>query len=453
MKRIAVVIAALVLIAVVALPPLFGARARTIVESETQIIGKALAPYMMVDVSFDEWDVGLYSSTATVSLKVDIAAEYGPALGLSELPPSFQFTFPEVVTVSHGPFLTGTAAGIGWGGVEFVVDGARVPELQDFQDRPGIDHIARFGITVGFFGRTTMRMDVPAFEIDGAEARIEFAGLEMHGTLDNGGRNMDMQAEVGGFSLSTPYGDGFDIGRMTWSSNSRVYSPFPGLWLGGGRLDVSEIQGTGGAGVGVFGASEIGIEGNSDVQGDRYIVAGLYEAAEVRIAGVTLSDLVMELSLRYGAEVVARLMLVGNDPNELSLEAASDLTNAMLRERLTFDLESLSLRHEARSASAKLALEYRGDELPDDYGVDFATDFTPLFGLVTASVDVAFHRELFRRLGLDEVDATVRVLAREGILGAAGEDYTLDVDYDGGALTVNGQPLDAAELLRSLGGL
>lgn len=453
MKRIAVVVVALVVIVVVALPPLFGARARALVESETKSIGEALAPYMLVDVTFDDWDVGLYSSTATVSLNVDIAAEYGPALGVRELPPRFDATLPEVVTVYHGPFLTGTPVGFGWGGVDFELDGTRIPELQDFQRLADVDHLARFGITVGFFGRTAMRVEMPAFQLDADDARIEFAGLEMRATLDGGGRNLDFHGELGGFSLSTPYQDGFDIGRISWSSSSRrMASRFPGLWLGGGRVDVSEIEGSG-RGVDVIGATGIGIEGNSDLEGDRYILGGLYEAAEVRIADVVLSDFVTELSLRYDAEIMAQLILLGNDPNELGLEAATELTDAMLRERLEFAVERFSLRHRARSASANLAFEYRGDELPEDYTVDLAMDFTPLLGLVTASLDLVFHRELFRGLGLDQADATARVLAREGILGVADEDYTLDVDFDGGALTMNGEPLDPTELMRLLGGL
>ena len=452
MKRIAVVVVALVLIVAVVLPPLFGMRARTLVETQTELVGEGLAPYLLVDVAFDDWDVGWYSSTATVSLDVDFTAEYGPAVGANVPPARFDATLPDAVRVYHGPILTGAPAGLGWGGVEFIVDGARIPELRDFQDRAGIDHVARLGITVGLLGRTAMNVDIPAFEVEADGARIDFAGLEMLATLRGGGQRLDFDGEVGGFSVSMPNRTGVDFDRMVWSTTTRMDSRFPGLWLGGGRLDMARVRATGSGSADIYGASDIGIEGNSHIEADRYIATGRYEVGELRIGEVRLNDLIAELSLRYDAEVTGRLMVVGNDPNELSLEAATDLTNAMFRKRLTLDLDRFTLRHDSRSASATLAFEYRGDELADEYSVDVATDLPVLLGLVTAHLDMAFHRELFRGLGLDQVDATVRVLDREGVLRVAGEDYTLDLGFDGGEVTVNGEPTDLTELMGLFGG-
>ena len=82
-----------------------------------------------------------------------------------------------------------------------------------------------------------------------------------------------------------------------------------------------------------------------------------------------------------------------------------------------------------------------------------ATVFTAMLPLVTANLDLAFHRELLDGLGVGQMDGMVQMLAREGILRESGDDYALNVGFANGGLTVNGDPFEPFELLGLFGGL
>ena len=127
---------------------------------------------------FHDWDVGWYSSTASISLGVELNAE---ALGTGEQDlPALTTTLPKLVTLYHGPVLIEPIAGLGWGAAEFVVDASLIPELQEFHDTTGVDHIARLGVLVGLFD-TTVGMDMPAFVYqegsNGQVVGVDFGGI------------------------------------------------------------------------------------------------------------------------------------------------------------------------------------------------------------------------------------------------------------------------------------
>lgn len=453
MKRIALVAVVLVLVAAVALPPLFGARARSLIEAEVTGIADALAPFATVTVVFDDWDVDWFSSTASVSLGFELAAESAIPVGFEDQPRQFELTLPELVTVHHGPVVTTPSMGFGWGGVEFVVDAALVPALQDFQDAIGVDHVARLGILISFFGGTNLGIDMPAFAYEDDETRIDFQGLAAHAAFDADVERMHFDGEVGGLNVAALGSPSVILGRLDVTGNSRASPRFPGLWLGGGRLDMERISGSDTMG-NTYELSDLRMEGASDIDGNVYVATGTYEVGELHVMGVRLTDIAMELAMRVGAEAMALLMSAGYDADDLSAEAQADLLIALVTERLTFNIDRLSLRHEERSASAMLAAEYRGDELPDDISVDdLGTDFATLLPLASATLELAFHTDLVAGLGLEQVDAWVRVLAREGIVLESGDEYTLNVAFEGGALTVNGEPFEVYDLFRLAGGI
>ena len=80
-----------------------------------------------------------------------------------------------------------------------------------------------------------------------------------------------------------------------------------------------------------------------------------------------------------------------------------------------------------------------------------ATDYMALLPLVTANLDLSFHKDLLGGLGIGQMDGVVRMLAREGIVLESGDDYTLDVGFENGGLTVNGDPFEPLQLLGLVG--
>ena len=449
MKRIAIVVVVLVLVVAVALPPLFGARARAIMDADLAAIKDAFAPYGTLDVSFEEWDVGWYSSAATASIHLEFVGRPDFPPGLVDVPP-FNMTFPQLVTLHHGPIITPTAS-LGWGGVELAIDSSVVPELQGFQDATGVEYLVRLDILVGFLGGASLAMDVPAFVYEWQDTRFDFQGLEVNAGTDARGQRVDIAGEMGGYSVSDQGSSNMTVNRIDWSGTARKDRRILKLWLGDGRLDIDRVAVAGDGNPANVDVSDIVVEGGIEADEDSYVVTGSFGVGEVRIAELLLNDFVAELAMRFGPETMALIWDSPYDLGALDPETRAALTEVLWREHFEFEIDRFGFRTGARSASATLAFEYRGDELPDGVEVGGTMDFALLEPLVSARVDMAFHKELMGGLGVDQLDGWVRILVQEGIIQESGDDYTLDVELDSGTLTVNGEPFEPWALLSLLG--
>lgn len=452
MKRIAIVVAILVVAVAVAVPPLFGTRARSIMEDRLGTVGESLAPYMKVEVSFDDWDVGWYSSTATVSFQVTFDTA-SPELQ-AQIQDSFGATLPQVVTLYHGPILVRPSPGLGWGSAEIVVDHSVVPELREFEQATGVDHLARLGVSVGFGGGLSMAMDMPEFEYMEDESppntEIDFGGLEAVAKFGGGGVTLDLDGRFGGVDVAMLSSMQLAWGRTTWTGSARKHARVPDLWLGGVETEIARVMFSTGGGESTYDVTDIRMEAESAVEGDLMVGTNVFEVGEVRIMDMVLQDLVVDLAMRYGVDGLARLMDV-DYIDALDPEQQMAVVNDLIRERLTFNIDRLGFTHDGRGALASLAIEFRGDELPDGFEFGPNADFTAISPLVTADLDLSFHRDLLGGLGLGQMDPMVRVLVREGIVQESGDDYTLDVGLANGGLTVNGDPFEPFELLTLFG--
>ena len=150
--------AIIIVAAVLVLPPVFGARARALLEPGLNAMGASLAPDAAFVVSFDDWDAGWFSSTATVSFEAIFRTPPAVAAVSNDLEETYRTTLPGVVTLYHGPVPLG---GFGWGSAEFVVDASAIPELHDFHAETGVAEVARLTALVGFLGNTTIGLSVP----------------------------------------------------------------------------------------------------------------------------------------------------------------------------------------------------------------------------------------------------------------------------------------------------
>ena len=457
MKRIAIIVVVLAVVLAAVLPPLFGARARALMEDELAAVGESLAPYVNVNVSFDDWDAGWYSSTATVSLAVMFDAD---ALELeAEIEESYSTTLPKSVTLFHGPVLTRPAPGLGWGSVEFLVDGSVVPELGEFEEATGVDYFVRSSVLLGLGGGLSIGMDMPEFEYSTGEVsaggyEIDFRGLEATAKFGGGGETVDFDGRFGG--VDTTFANLLSSwqlawGRTTWTGSARKEARIPNVWLGGGKTDVARVMFSTGGPESVYEVTDIRLEGDNGIEGDSLVGTNLYEVREVRIMNVVLQDLVVDLAVRYGVDGMARLMDVAYI-DSVDPERQMEIVNDLVRERIDFAINRLGLSHEDRRALASLAIEFRGDELPDGFEIGPNADFTTMLPLVTANLDLSFHRDLLGGLGIGQMDGVIRMLAREGIIKESGEDHTLSVGYTDGGLTVNGDPFEPFQLLGLFGG-
>ncbi len=454
MKRIVVVVVAVAVLTTVILPPVFGARARALMEERLSEVTSLLAQGFELDVAFGDWEAGWFSSTTTVTLSARFPGQGELANAVPDLPDEFSVTLPDAVTLVHGPIMLSWFSA-GWGGIWFEIDESVVDELQAFQNELGIDYLARLAVLVGFFTDTTIRLDMPAFEylgdLLGNRIELSFGGLETIATFDR--KSLGLDGGTPRFSVGWPDGR-IVVDKARWEGDLGYDDRLPNVPLGGANTEVARIlfasRGSDAERIDLDGLS-IGYENSLD--GDHLINASGYRLRRLGIADFQIDDIRLDATARLNAAVFAELMNPFEDLATQDIEARQIAAlESLAKTRAWITMDPVAFSHKGLPASASLALEYKGDELPANFALDEATDTALFLSVVDAQLDVSIHRDLLTTLGQDELDALVRVLVQEGIVREDGDTRSLDVDFEDKVLLVNGKPFEAFELVELLMG-
>ena len=458
MRRVAILVSALVAIlaTVVALvlPPIFGSVARSALDDlDTRFhLGQIAGADVVLDAAFYDWDAGWFTSTASVAVN----AGFGGVR-------VFSAESPVLVTLRHGPMLSGIPSGLGWASLELVLDEWSVPALREFYEETGVDVAARLGLLLGLGGGATIGFEVPDFRVNaGGDFFVDFGGLEA--VADVASDRVDYDVTFGGLRFEDqPAGRG-EVGQFAMSARLYKDPRMPVLWLGdlsvdGAGFTMSENQQD--VEVGQF-RVRVGAGIARDVFDAR--VEG--EMSDLHVSGYEgqyrLSDLVVDVGLQYGADTLARALRgVGSALDLENVLQTFSTVNALIRERLVLSVRRLSFSHEGLPASARLSVEYRGDELPSYLDIDDLARLmeNPARLPINASFDVAFHQDLargiLRSLGAPrreaaELEGAIFEMARAGVLEERGGEYRARVEFADGMARLNGESLDRA--IRGLGG-
>ena len=448
-KRIGVVVVAVAVLATVILPPVFGARARALMEERLSEVTSLLAQGFELDVAFGDWEAGWFSSTATVTLSARLPGQGELANAVPDLPDEFSVTLPDAVTLVHGPIMLSSFSA-GWGGIWFEIDESGV-ELQAFQNELGIDYLARLAVLVGFFTDTTIRLDMPAFEYfggllgDGVE--LSFGGLETTATFDR--KSLGLGGGAPRFSVGWPDGR-IVVDKARWEGDFGYDDHLPNVPLA--NTEVSRI---------LFAsrdAERIDLHGfdmgyETSLDGDHLISANGTRLRRLGIADFQFDDIRLDATARLNAAAFAELMNPFEDLATQDIDARQIAAlESLAKTRAWITMDPVAFSHKGLPASASLALEYKGDQLPANFALDEAMDTALFLSVVDAQLDVSIHRDLLTTLGQDELDALVRVLVQEGIVREDGDTRSLDMDFEDKVLLVNGKPFEAFELVELLMG-
>lgn len=444
-RRIAIALAVIVLAAVLVLPPVFGARARALLEPRLNAIGDSLAPDILFTVSFDEWEAGWFTSTATVTLQ----AAFGPESVVAGVAPdavsAYESTLPKAITLRHGPVIAGDDFGIGWGSAAFVVDAATVPDLEAFHAETGVDEVARLTALVGFLGGTRIALAAAAFETATDSDHVRFDGLDATVTLRDGGNRVRFAGTMRGFSAATPEAPALEAGLLVWDARASRAPGTVNLWLGDGTADLSRILVAGdAASAPTFEMTSARFEIGARIDGERLVGSNRHTARDLRVGTFQLEDLEIDVTATSPLDAARRLAAtldVGGDRD------ASDWLAAFVDQRITLRVDPLSFRHLDMPLTAMLAVEYPGD-LSGDTGT--MPDFATLASAVSAELDVSMHKDLLATFGADALIPFVAVLVREGLVAEDGDLYTIEATYQDGELVSNGERVDLGLLLTLL---
>jgi len=449
-KRIAIAALAAVLVVLLVLPPVFGARARALVEDRLATASEFAPAEIDLDVEFVDWRTGWFSSTGTVNLRAKITPGPGDLTGaLSDVTEELDVTLAEAVTLHHGPVMY-RSSDVGWGGFLFELDESAVAELAAIQDGLDVDYVARLAIAVGFFGKTALRVDMPAFEYHGdafgaGPVDFEFGGLDATAIVE--GRSARLDGGLPRTSFEVPNAIRIVVDGTTWTGQFRRDDRFPNLPLGGLNSRVAHI--------GVWGMpdppgisfemEELTATNHSAVEGDHFVSGAEFGAEVVRVAGRELDELKLGMEVLFDAEgfdEVIRLDAVPADDPRFEEAVAS-----LMKTQARISIDPVAFSHEEMPASASLVAEYRGDELPEYLVLGVDTDPSVVMEALAAELEVAVHRNLLAALGLGDVDSLIRVLVQEGLVLETDDTYTLNVLFESGQLDLNGEPVDPLQLM------
>ena len=421
-RRIALAAAVLVLVAVLGLPPMFGARARALIEAELATVGDSLRPDAELAASLDEWEAGWFSSTATLTVAADAERRI----------------WRDGVTLHHGPVIIGGLSGLGWGSAEFAIDTNDVPDLADFRARTGVDEIGRIAALVGFFGGTTVAVDVYPFQTadDAPDGSVRFAGFDARIAIDRTGSRVEAAGTMHGASATAPDTPLVEIGRL--DAEARLdQTPGPtDLWLGEGTFDLARL---------VFRDEESGntlemddaqFEADVSIEGEEILWTSRHTARALRVATIAVDDVELNTSIAY--PLASALRAAQSDPAELA--------DDFMREHMTLRVDPLRFSHRDMPLVARLDVDYRGDRLPAGTTPDVAN----LPGIVAADLELSMHKDLLDAFGLDIGNRLMRAMVDQGIAEESDDSYALQASFRDGRLTSNGQQVDLALLIALL---
>ena len=421
-RRAVLAAAILVLAAVLGLPPVFGTRARAMIEPQLAGLGEPLAPDVALSVTVDQWNAGWFSSTAMVTVALDAR------------------TWRDTVTLHHGPVIVGGLSGLGWGSVALAIDSHAVPELAAFEARSDVQEVARVASLVGFFGATTVAVEVSPFQTAGDASGpgvVRFLGLGARLTVNRAGNRVHVEGALHGASVTAPDMPITEIGTLEAELHLARSPTQADLWLGDGTLDLARLAMRDREAGSTLEVDTAHLEAEAAIRGADLVWTGLQTARALRVAAIELHDVELGTTLTY--PVAAQRRVANGDTQHLE-------SRDFAREHMTLRVDPLRFNHLDMPLEATLAVDYRGDLLADGATLDFAD----VAGVVEADLELSIHKGLPAALGLDIGDRLMQAMVDQGLAVASGDAYRSQASFRDGRLASNGQPIELALLLALL---
>ena len=448
-RRIALAAAIIVVATVLVLPPVFGARARALLEPGLNAMGESLAPDAAFTVSFDDWDAGWFSSTATVTFAAVYRTPPAVAAVSADIDETYRTTLPGVVTLYHGPVPLGGLGGLGWGSAEFVVDAAAIPELQDFHAETGVAEVARLTARLGFLGNTAVGLSVPPISTTDPNSgtQVHFAGLDATLSLAQDGRRTASTGTLHGLSATAPGDVTFEIGETTWAGRAGKEEA-TGLWLGDGSARLGKFVASSADTPGGLEIDDVQIDSDTHADGDEVVGALRATAVGIRVAEFQLHDL--EIDITATGPVAAMESLAERASGSLIDVPMTDVMLAAIQgHRASLRIDPLAFNYRDMPFRAMLDVDYHGDRHAED---PIAPNLDGLARSTSAELEVSFHKNLLDVVGIDVVATLVPAMARLELVRESGDEYQVHATYRDGELLLDGKPVDLALLAALMAG-
>lgn len=477
MKKAVIGLIVALVIAVLALPPLLG----IMTESRFRNSLGTMDENPVFDVSVESFDRGWFSSVARIAVSID--ADYASSLAALDDPNTNDLaaaviadaaaTF--VVDIDHGPLVWRNGFFVGLS--RFV---ARINEdsavVNEIKTRFAMPYLVEIRGRIGLTGRFAFDADVPPIDFADENGQMYFSGLIAEGTYS--GDNLVSDAHIDEISFDFVNGAGRIQGVGFQGDNERINSY---LWTGPMEMMIESVVITNpllGAEP-VLDMDRLRLSGNSDLDPTGELVsATIVYAADSLVAGpeFALSD--PELSVTVRNLSIAALDTYYN--TMLTLDPNNPLAALSAMQTIGTEL----LRHDPSFAISPVRFEYNGEpftanvEVRTVDGAQAQVDFSnPMMLLslfevradatasktlasqlaamiVTSQLSAAFQgQELppgqdIAQMASQQAEVMLTTFLGQGLIAEVGDNYTTNIDYTNGQITVNGTPLPLGMLFQ-----
>jgi len=423
MKKI--IIALLILIAVLAIPPFFiGSQA----ESKVREMYTTASEYPNIKFEITEYNRGWFSSDVKIKLLLDVAGA----------PQSDEDTLIITQRMQHGPLLWKTdGLGIGLADIRYGVEFPR--EIQAEMDK--IDGLKGDSVSVvsrlSFDGSSTSSMNIAPFAINKDNHQVNIkagafnAVVSMSGKIIASGNWEGMQVKENSRTL-------VDIDTLSMSVDQLLVDgemfTQTALFEGDSSVGIKHLDINGYSPAETFKISEISFKSATKFKQELANIGFVLSAKKINAVGQEFTDLTYDLSLeninKDTVLAMNNLMLENGGPDEL-METYQDLLPELVKKNPTVKLNKMGVTTSVGEINTNALITVNGE----------AYDEANLMGLIAgidASASGYAPASFFDNFGMR---SDIEMMVQENMLVRENEQIKFDVSFKNGQLMLNGNPM------------
>jgi hypothetical protein len=175
MNKIAVAVAALVVVVLLAVPPALG----TLTESRVRERVAAIAGNGLITVELKSFDRGWFRSKAKIEF--GLTPDYLAKMGATGSPASVLGQHATIaVDFVHGPVVVQNGVHFGWSTMVTRLD-PETPGLAQIEQQLGVPYLFEFRSRTGLAGGVTFDANVPPMAVPTGTAQFKFSGATLYG--------------------------------------------------------------------------------------------------------------------------------------------------------------------------------------------------------------------------------------------------------------------------------
>lgn len=488
MKKVTLIATSIAVI-LLFIPFVLGMQAQNALEQGVNSATEQYGGY--INAELEDFDRGWFSSTGKI--RVGFSQEYVTSMpALQASMPDGELIgdllakgFAQDIEISHGPF---TGDGLGLGRVVSTIDANSHPDLSDFLTKTGNTYLLRSAMTLGFGGAGSVSMDAPAFQISDFSDNLDdmvFAGAAATGSIDFSDLHFQVEGHMNGLSLVSSQGEAL-VERTTFISNM-TYPEHAPYGLGDGAIKVSRVVALSGnqANFDMRQANITFATTQSETADPTQAKVALelsYVVEELIAAGTELKDLEVSFGMEeLDSLTLAKLQNLGRhvqaNPNDVAeiLAQFTDPLYDLLAGGAVVKVDPVRFVYNDQPFNAKVVLRSKPDNLPNRSAFSLENPML-LASLFQVDADISIDQQLATELAIPQLkqqllagvpadtevdDAQLEQMARaqapmmmgalvgQGMLREDGTNYTVQAQYDNGALLVNGTPIPLGAMLQA----